>query len=1662
MSFSLQRRNSHRRSRSRHRGRRGASLPFAAGGLLAAVVLTAPQLSGKDLAPEQVILAKELILEEMPGVPGAVQGKENTDNVYVRDSTIARDKFDLATKMEGYKEWAKAADLYQEVMTRYPDRVIPAGKDAEGVINSYTSVTRGVLARLCNWPQDGLDVYRGMYEPAAAELVASAKGDNLRPLYETVSKYFVTESGKIAGIRLIDGALESGEYLSAAEMGQQLLDLHPSLRKLAPDRPGVLFRTALAYHLAGQPEKARERAQELSVNFPRDMGVIRGRDAVLVDALGSEMKNAPAATIAGGAESYPMFGGNAQRSLVSSAKASAGTPLYSVPMAKAEFRNISPQMRVQVTQSIEMAANNGLTLGVIPAVDRGELFFQDGQRVYAVSLASGVPLPGWAQTYGPQAAYTLNNTWGTPKLAQQTLTLTARDVLAVMGQPDRQTQMLLGMGISGEARLVCLDRSNGREKWTVALSTVELPKDLAADEQRAVKALQFSGSPLVVGDSVLVTGRSNKAQTSGQQGEDCYLLSFDLASGKFRWSCYIASSGPGAGAMFGVQPQGGDSTSHPAYSNGKVYVCTNLGAIAALDAYSGTIVWLNLYPTDRPEFMNPRGAFIGARSGGNVNSTRLKPWEFDPVLIQDGKVFSLPTDGKFLMVYEAASGKEIKRINLQQLGEWSARRNASQREKPTTLVGVMGDRMIVAGERRLLCFNWKMYEEKSFPGNNDEMIFWPSTVVKAIRGRPFMTADAVFVPTDERVLKISMTSGLATDTYPKSPRRWEDTEGPGNVVVAGDHVVIAGHDSVDVYTDLTIARQKLDAEVAASPNDPEPRLRYAEVMFVAGQTDAARQRLDEAIALLGGMEHMRVGAARDRVFNDALTFAQKLAADQRRGSADSILAMFDRAGAAAVSPQQQVYYRMSRAKYAESQKDPAEAVKLYQEILLNDTMRPVALLDEQAGTPSQAEDVAEKSIEQLIRTAGAGVYAPYQKQAEQAMTDAQGADNLSDRANKLMAVAQAYPNSGVAPKALFAAADAYESAKQPRSAVRVLRQMWFDHQQGANRAEILEALARNYLAVADRNRAEMISTAAARLNQGANLPGAPKLLKPLKLPDGTVVADAGTEFSKALEEVRRLGTAEAGKTLPDFKLPVVPTPAQRAEGAPYPKPFVGQKTKAVTADVSRQLPNATVLVLPAREFARPDRVVTWSDAGTQFFPAGELKAISVSQAFPDGGKGAATDAPRGVAWSGDTALVWGSTKLVSVDSTSGKSNWEIDLARLQAIDVVRAADTGSPTSVANVMGGGDDVVFIDGNQVIMNRGVARGRVVVNGRLVAPGQINQPVPVVVPVAQPAAPVAGIGEQVVEVRPVGERVLVSTSTGRLLSVDLASGRIGWQTRLAEKTLDRLVATEDFTAVLVRDDLNVRLFALDTYKGRMLGSKVYPIQNGLVPVNLALAPDGTLVYTLPDRLVLKDLYKPWNDQEREVRDGPAGQPVFAGATQAGQLLIAEGRILALADNGNVKYVRIHSLETGAPLKLRYRATDGSNKEVDQLLSAETKEWNVMLRAVGPHLYVIASNKLMAYNLDQPAQTWRGTIDGEDVNFRDAFIGQRHLVLLDQPAATEASKQGYRLHAFGRETGRLDYPVAVSDPAGIAPQWQAADGSFYYATVDGKVRMLKGAADH
>jgi len=148
---------------SSKRARRAAVLAIPA--LSIAALIAPPGLADQDLFDDRPVPILPA-LQQQPGAaldPNSFYGKESTEGVYVRDSALALEKFALAQKMERLKEWNKSADLYQEILEKYSDRVVPSQIDKDNKIYQYTSVTNGVQEQLARWPQDGRDVYRARY-----------------------------------------------------------------------------------------------------------------------------------------------------------------------------------------------------------------------------------------------------------------------------------------------------------------------------------------------------------------------------------------------------------------------------------------------------------------------------------------------------------------------------------------------------------------------------------------------------------------------------------------------------------------------------------------------------------------------------------------------------------------------------------------------------------------------------------------------------------------------------------------------------------------------------------------------------------------------------------------------------------------------------------------------------------------------------------------------------------------------------------------------------------------------------------------------------------------------------------------------------------------------------------------------------------------------------------------------------------------------------------------------------------------------------------------------------------------------------------------------------------------------------------------------------------
>jgi outer membrane protein assembly factor BamB len=1366
---------------------------------------------------------------------------------------------------------------------------------------------------------------------------------------------------------------------------------------------------------------ARERLEELKKQYAAEIGRVAGRDVVLHEELSRRFEHKPPVYVSGGSD-WPTFCGNVSRSLIPVAGGTPGARMYSVALGEGLVRPSSDPGR-NLKALWDQAVASGMAITVMPAAEGGQLFFQDGRTLWGVLLESGMPLPGWVTTYGgSQAAYRLSmsapgmnpaelmNNYGInpyQMARQHSVTVTDSAVLAVMGQPDLQARYAGARPNSNlGTRLVCLDRGTGRERWLAH------PRDNPEDREN-VKSLSFTGSPLVVGENVYVTARGGGAMT----GEAVHVHCYDLATGKFRWASYIASSAATTVHYYGGMQR--ETVSHVAYSSGRLYCLTNIGAVAALDAYSGAIAWLNVYPRDLYNDPNSGGVMIHPLIRRSGAATADKPWEYNAPVVQDGRLFALPSDGKSLMVYDAGSGRQITRIELKDL------------DNAQTLLGVVSDRVVVASDTQVTCVNWDKWDPKAKQTGNPG--YWRAQF-NPIRGRGFVTSESVFVPTEVAMYVLGLKGGKVVRRFPDSDRRWADEEGPGNMVVTEDHVVIATGRALNVYTDLGKIEKKYLAAIAADPTNPELPLLHAEHMYTAGQLRKACTEMDRAIELLGGRTSMRAGAVRDRVFSDAITFAQKLAKDARTAEAATVVSdFFDRAGDAANTPSQHVNYRISRGRFIEQQGKPlTRAVELYQEVLSDPNMRIITLSADDGGGALQAGKVAENAINNLIRREGPAVYARYEEEAAAKLAQLRAAAQPLP----LQVLADTYPNSKVAQSAMMLAADSYEKSGEPRLATQVLRRLYRNH---ANRfsdtekARLHEAMARCYLRVGNRE------AALARLTTSASLEPEGPLSKPMVTFDGKPLAGATGEQPRTLRQaadlLAGLGRQAAGALLADMGIPGRPAPGERL-AEPFDKggKIVLPNVKSI-AQTPRELPHR----------ARFDRIIAWANARLTCLEPGKAQPLWTSNEL--------SQPPTGLAWlDGPSVLVWGGSELVYLKE-DGKLIWKADMKGLQSVELVGGGLMPSVETVAAKPGAGDPEM--------MARLMAEQQLVRFGRGMFVGGAAPAMPVA-----DVQPAAGAPEAVHHVRPLTDRVLVSTTTGRLVALELKAGATLWQTRVGNRPIDHLCATDDFAAMRFIDGEATQLVVLDSFSGQQILRKGFGRQQGQAPVNIALSPDGMLIYTTNAQIAGIDLCEPGDAPKWQLSNQGHN---YVNMTSPEQLLIHNGdQVLAVCDSG--MFVDRRNVRDGSPVWPPARG------QPSLLSTRASNDPSVRMRLYGHNLYIVGARSLVWYSLDQKADesplTWTGRLDTTDAAIQgaDTLIGRDYLLLPGTFVAADGSGKRYFLHAFslaavttgGRtaQSGLLVYGrdrTEINEPAGIT-QWQAVQGGVCYVTADERLHMMRG----
>ncbi len=703
-------------------------------------------------------------------------------NVEVISGAIAA-RLEQAWALAAGRNWDEAVDIYRELIADKSDRVVVIDGNRYASLRTYCHLQ---IARL---PAEGLAAYRHRADPPAEQMYREGVANrDERQLRQVVDDWFCSSWGDDALLVLGELALERGDYETARRTWEQIspllcapngmpmwlalrdIDLNAKWPEVERrwqtrekpadclaypdtqlDLADVRARLVLASIRAGALDRAAFELEIFRRLHPSASGQLAGQKenyaVALERLLGAAREWSPVTA----STDWPTFAGSQTRGTTTAPLGAVLVPAWKEPIQLSPPKYIRSVHLVQggvgsdglaKEQPDAAVCESQRPLSSHPIVVGGVIVFADGVGIHAADLTTGKPaITATGLLYDDEsaegkAALVPFGLAGGIGHGVPRLTLNALDGIVYARIGALATSHAQANQSAGGDRIVGLDlRREG-------LLTFQSPREEAD--------WAFDGTPVSDGRHVFVAMRHSDITPRA------YVACFDAATGIQQWRTPIGAADTIAGGA-------ADEITHNLLTlvENRIYLNTNLGLVAALDADSGHICWVSRYD---------RSAVKTFTAGSAV------PLHFDrdpsPCLYHDGLLVVAPSDTPTIFELDANTGKTV----------WQQ----DQLPNALNLLGVVGKHLIVAGEGIA-----------SLDISSGHVGWtWPDSDRAGIRGmgRGVIAGNEVFWPTRSEIYVIDPKTGAQT----RAPINLVPLTGGANLAVSRGRLIVAGYDKLTV------------------------------------------------------------------------------------------------------------------------------------------------------------------------------------------------------------------------------------------------------------------------------------------------------------------------------------------------------------------------------------------------------------------------------------------------------------------------------------------------------------------------------------------------------------------------------------------------------------------------------------------------------------------------------------------------------------------------------------------------------------------------------------------------------------------------------------------------------------------------------------------------
>lgn len=848
--------------------------------------------------------------------------------VYLEDSPAALRLADEAQDLQERDRAGEAAQKLQQIVDEYPDKLMP--RDDGG----YTDARLWVRQRLLD-DTPLREAYHRRFDTTAQRLLDEAEPAGLASeqaaVLEVLERYPLTPAGLDAALRLAGRHIEAGDGPAATAALAEALD-HPDLER----RAAMVFELrAWAAALSGQPKQAAAALDKRAGYAPVD----------------PTLRN----TLAGLADSLPETASNQD---------AADRPPLARPLWQLTIESTTTARIVAQPRAVQGAADGAVRFD--PVAADGVLLINDNKRVYAIDRISG--RLRWAHRYDeplPDNAVARARAFGAGRIIQdrRRVLIHRQSVYAVLGHavPWQGRQRLQTIR---PTQLVSLNLDHGKPRWTVTPGSLDPALERAA----------FHGTPVAWGDLVIVMARRSQASSF----QDTYLFALDAATGELRWRRHLASTaGPNSRNAL-------PAMSSMTLADGRVFICDNLGAAAAVEARTGTVRWVRVLVENAADARGrPAGTALPFSDAAS------------PTLCTAGLIIPMRINDAHGLLLNPDTGNVLR--------ELPARTPLAQAYELHTLPD--GDVLTVGKTLARL-------DGASLDTRWSQSITPPR--VEGVSPRVTLHAGRALVAREnDQLQEIDLTTGDTLDQT-QLPRS-------GAVLATSDAWVVTSGRRLAGYLDWSVAYDTLRRRAEDQPTSPEPGLNMAMLAVNAAQPDAVDEGVDRALSALRFNAALRESdpdgwrAERSRVFHELLSLAERGEAMQPT----VIERLFDRLAATTETPKELLAYNLGRGAFLEAQGRLSEAVDFYQAVLLDPRQADQTLTRGQA--TRRGDLAARQRLVSLAETHGRDFYERYDRRAEGELSALLGSPsaNVAD----FLGLARRYPLARIAAQAIFAGAE---------------------------------------------------------------------------------------------------------------------------------------------------------------------------------------------------------------------------------------------------------------------------------------------------------------------------------------------------------------------------------------------------------------------------------------------------------------------------------------------------------------------------------------------------------------------------------------------------------------------------------------------------------------